>query len=985
MKKIHIIACLILLLLGVPHLSTAGTLSSDLGALSQTDTSDEPIPVLILLPAQKNTITLKEELVSLYATRAERHYHGMIHLQQKAAIDQKDMLNELRQMETAGLAANIKSHWIINAVTANIAVSELEKLASRKDLLEVRSIPEAVGIVPPDQSYHKSDFLKTADSMEWNIKAIGADSAWSLGYTGAGRLVCSFDTGVKGVHPALINGWKGHDGDSAAAWFDPIYGESFPHYIADAGNYPWHGTHTMGTMVGIDNATGDTIGVAPEAKWIAAGVIDVPGASIIDAFEWAADPDGDPNTIGDVPDVINHSWGISNDDFGCNDYFWAMIDNTEALGIVNIFAAGNDGAAESISNPANRPECFAVGALDSITSTDTLIADFSSLGPSDCDGTTIKPDVVAPGVAIRSSYYIIDYYVAGGTSMASPHVAGAVALLRQASPDATVDEIKQALKDGCIPLGVSSPNDTMGYGLINIPAAIEALTPISTSDLWVAGFNHGNPDPGASVSIPVYVTNKGTQLTDVYGIISGGTGKITYSAEDDSLYFGTVGPFADIGGHIDFAFQVVDTVTPGSMITLDFTLHGSGDYVKATKLYIQVGDMPEQAYYTHNTGRVQFTLSNFGQYGFSTDSFVPLGYSGFTFDGVNCLYEATFMVASDADHVSDAGRNVFPEPDNDFKVAPGGELITSAPGPYADQETVCAFDDSKAENPIGVEIRQKSFSWNTAPDDQYVILEFEITNVSGGTLNNLYAGMYLNWDPYEGIIYTTAHYSAADELGYLYYSRIGINERYRGISVINDEGTASYSIVKMRKVNGSFVWESYPETEKFSDLTSGITTDSLNGYDSLDLAHVISTGPFSLTPGQSDTAVFALVAADDLAGLKAVATNAYDKYQITLDVETVDPGVLPERFTLHQNYPNPFNPSTEIAFSLARRATVELTIYNLLGEQVTKLVNRELPAGVYKTNWNGTDGDGKSVASGVYFYRLSFDGSARTRKMLLLK
>ncbi|MBN2227003.1 MAG: S8 family serine peptidase, partial [candidate division Zixibacteria bacterium] len=540
MKKKRILSCLILILLGLSSFSTAGTLSSNLSATLKTAANGERIPVLVILPDRKDAISLKEKLVSSYATRAERHNHGMRYLQRRADDDQKGILQELHRMETAGLAAKIKSHWLINAVTAEIAASELEKLASRKDLLEVGLVPKAVGIAPPKQSDESPDLTKLAGEIEWNIKAIGADSAWRLGYTGAGRLVCSFDTGVKGIHPALINGWKGHDGDSAAAWFDPIYGESFPHYIANAGSYPWHGTHTTGTMVGIDNVTGDTIGVAPEAKWIAAGVIDVPGASIIDAFEWAADPDGDPNTISDVPDVINHSWGITNEEFGCNDYFWAMIDNSEALGIVNIFAAGNDGVAGSISNPANRPECFAVGALDSITTTDTLIANFSSLGPSDCDGTTTKPDVVAPGVAIRSSYTTIPYYSAGGTSMASPHVSGAVALLRQAAPDATVDEIKQALKDGCIPLGESSPNDTMGYGLIYIPAAIEALAPAATSDLRVAGFNHGNPDPGASASIPVYITNKGGQLTDVYGIISGGTGKVTYSADADSLYFGTV-------------------------------------------------------------------------------------------------------------------------------------------------------------------------------------------------------------------------------------------------------------------------------------------------------------------------------------------------------------------------------------------------------------------------------------------------------------
>jgi len=983
MKENRVSSCLIIFLLGLPGLLTAGTIAPDLNELVKTAAPGHRIPVLFTLE-QTITIPLKEDLISNYATRAERHYHGMMRLKQKAAADQQHIMDHLHQLEDVGLAGNIKGHWIINAITAEIAASELENLATRKELVEVRTIPDVITIIKPKPLKQASDLYLATGEIDWNIKAIGADSAWQLGYTGAGRLVCSFDTGVKGNHPALVNSWKGHDGDSAAAWFDPVYGETFPHYIADAGDYPWHGTHTMGTMVGIDNATGDTIGVAPEAQWISAGVIDVPGASIIDAFEWAADPDGDPNTISDVPDVINHSWGISNSIFGCDDYFWTMIDNTEALGIVNIFAAGNDGEIESIANPANRPECFAVGALDSITTTDTLIAAFSSLGPSDCDGLTVKPDVVVPGVAIRSSYVTIPYFVAEGTSMAAPHVAGAVVLMRQAAPDATVDEIKTALKSSCIPLGSTPPNNTFGHGLINIPAAINQLVPASAPDLWVSGFNHGNPDPGTSVNIPVYITNKGSQLTDVNGIISGGEGKVSYSSDGDSLYFGTVDQFANAGGHIDFSFQVVDTVTPGSMISLDFTLRGSGGYEKTTRLYIQVGDKPEIAYYTHNTGRVQFTLSNYGHYGFAVQSFIPLGYYGFTFDAVNYLYEATFMVTTDADHVSDAGRNIFPEPDNDFRVAPGGDLVVSEPGLYADQEVSCAFDDSKAEHPIGLEIRQNSFSWNTSPDDQYVIMEYAITNVSDSQVNNIYAGMFLNWDA--GILtYNTAWYSDPEQLGFIYYSALANNNTYRGTSVINDEGVASYTIVAMGKIDGKWVWNPYPEIEKYQALTAGITTDSLDGYDSLDLAHVISTGPFSLAPGQSDTAVFALVAADDLDGLKTTATNARNKYQITLDAELVSEDILPEQFALHQNYPNPFNPTTRISFSLARRATVELTIFNILGEKVVQLLDRELPAGVYATDWDGVNGDGNPVASGIYFYCLSFDKAAQTRKMLLLK
>ncbi|UCD18087.1 MAG: S8 family peptidase, partial [Candidatus Zixiibacteriota bacterium] len=796
------------------------------------------------------------------------------------------------------------------------------------------------------------------------------------------RLVCSFDTGIRGTHPALYNSWKGLDDDSLAAWFDPIDGEKFPHTFSV--ERFWHGTHTMGTMVGIENSIGDTIGVAPEAQWISAGVIDIPGASIIDAFEWAADPDGDPNTISDVPDVINHSWGVRNVELGCDTYFWQMIDNTEALGIVNVFAAGNDSNDVTIANPANRPGCFAVGALDSIETIDTSIAVFSSRGPSDCDGTTIKPNVVAPGVAIRSAIPGTDYDSYQGTSMAAPHVAGAVALLRQAAPDATVDEIKQALQNSCIPLGLSSPNNTFGYGLINIPSAIAALAPISNPDLRIYSYDFGSVEPGGTISAPVVIANRGGTLNDVYGKITGGAGVVTYTT--DSLDFGTVAYNDTAWSDVEFQVTVNDTVTPGSLISVDFDLHGFGGYSKAARLYIRVSQKPEIGYFTHNTGEVQFTVSNYGQYGFSTFSFLPLGYSGFTFGGINTLYEATFMVGTDATHVSDGGRNIMPEPDNDFSVAPGGNLIVSDPGARANQETSCAFNDSKAERPIGLEIHQKSYSWNTAPDNQYIILEYEIRNVSDSQVPDIYAGLYLNWDAAGYIQRNIGTYSASENMGYIFRSQTGFDSSsFRGTSVIRPDFVASHRIVGQRSVGSTFFWLPYPETDKYDALSGGIVTDTITGHDTLDLAHLLSVGPFTLLPGQSDTAVFALSAANSLSELQAVALQAKDKYLITSDIEIVETDILPDNFVLHQNYPNPFNMITTVSFSLAARSEVSLSVFNLLGKRVIDLVDRQLAAGVYQVRWDGRDGRGDPVASGIYFCRLRYGSESRTRKMILLK
>ena len=95
--------------------------------------------------------------------------------------------------------------------------------------------------------------------------------------------------------------------------------------------------------------------------------------------------------------------------------------------------------------------------------------------------------------------------------------------------------------------------------------------------------------------------------------------------------------------------------------------------------------------------------------------------------------------------------------------------------------------------------------------------------------------------------------------------------------------------------------------------------------------------------------------------------------------------VLPTEFALAQNYPNPFNPSTDINFDLPKNAHVELSVFNILGQTVTTLVSGDMPAGNHQVSWDGTDSDGGSVASGIYFYRISAGDFSSSKKMMLLK
>ncbi|MCH7873108.1 MAG: S8 family serine peptidase, partial [Planctomycetes bacterium] len=227
--------------------------------------------------------------------------------------------------------------------------------------------------------------------------------------------------------------------------------------------------------------------VAPGASGMSADAIDCGGGiqrTVDDAllsFEWMIDPDGDPSTNFDVPDVCSNSWGLLAR-FGfplCDQGFWSSLDALEAVGCVILFSAGNEGFSE-MRRPADRAtddfRTLAVGAVDAENFTFPWpIAGFSARGPTNCtpNGTpAIKPDISAPGVNVDSARPGGGYRRLSGTSMASPHVNGVVALIRQACPDLTVPEVKQVLFDSAVDLGAPGEDNTFGWGNINAEAAV---------------------------------------------------------------------------------------------------------------------------------------------------------------------------------------------------------------------------------------------------------------------------------------------------------------------------------------------------------------------------------------------------------------------------------------------------------------------------------------------------------------------------------
>lgn len=327
---------------------------------------------------------------------------------------------------------------------------------------------EEIKKLPYVKSVYDDKEVKTLD--EESNRIISADSVWiRLGVTGKGIVIGIIDTGVDYLHPALGGGFGPN--------FKVIGGYDFVNDDGDPMDDQGHGTH----VAGIAAANGGGLkGVAPDAKLMALKVLGAGGSGqtswVIAGIERALDPDKNPST-NDAVHVINLSLGGSGDP---DDPQSQAVDNATRSGVVCVVAAGNSGPGyETIGSPAGARKALTVGATDKLDA----LASFSSRGPS-TNIFRIKPDVVAPGVNINSAKLGGGDVRLSGTSMATPLVAGAAALLLERNPSWTPEVLKAALMQSAKDLGGQTDIWSQGSGRINVYRAARmgaVLTPGSVS------------------------------------------------------------------------------------------------------------------------------------------------------------------------------------------------------------------------------------------------------------------------------------------------------------------------------------------------------------------------------------------------------------------------------------------------------------------------------------------------------------------------
>ncbi|MEO0095401.1 MAG: S8 family serine peptidase [candidate division WOR-3 bacterium] len=460
-------------------------------------------------------------------------------------------------------------YWVLNGFHLEASPEVILTIAQRDDVAWITYNSE-VRLIEPVKSAEQL----SGRPIEWNILRVMADSCWNAGFTGQGVIIGLTDTGVDYNHPALAGKWAGH-------WH---VAQGLPPSTTPYDDHG-HGTHCMGTILGGDGFGPFTedIGVAPDARFVASKVLSSSGsgtwAQVIEGLQWIADLKA---TV-DIKAVSN-SWGGGN---ATDTTVFPVCRTLLSVDILPIFANGNSGpSAGSVRIPGAYSNVIGVGAT---TNAGDTVASFSSRGPSPnqvpyndpntwlrSDWNFIKPNISAPGAAVRSCIPNNQYATWDGTSMATPHVAGAVAIMCQKNPTLPPRTLYSILVDNVDRLpGVTYPNNNYGWGRLNVWKALRATpslnTPFVTLGRCIINDSGGDGvvNPGETVNFGVYGKNIGAQTAQgVHGKLSETSPYITLTI--DSSWYGNIPQNDSVIGNPYYRFVVANN-TPNNH-SVNFTL-----------------------------------------------------------------------------------------------------------------------------------------------------------------------------------------------------------------------------------------------------------------------------------------------------------------------------------------------------------------------------------------------------------------------------
>ncbi len=818
------------------------------------------------------------------------------------------------------------------------------------------------------------------------LKKIQAKLAWDLDKGSPDVVIGIVDTGIDWDHPDLAaNIWinpgeienNGLDDDNNG-YVDDYRGWDFGGLSGTPDNNPMedrpdHGTHVAGIASAVTNNETGVASIGFNSKLMAVKVSqdnirDDNGNALI-AFGYK----GIIYAVDNGAKVINCSWGGA----GYSNAAQAVIDYAVANGALVVAAAGNDNSKE-LFYPAYYNGVLSVAATD----TSDRKAGFSNYG--------INVDVSAPGVSTWSTWMNNTYTFLSGTSMASPVVAGLAALVTNHFPSYNPLQVAEQVRVNSYNIDAKNTGfeNMLGFGRINAYRALNNTNSKSVRVTGVKFYDKGDGDgifeSGERVDVEISFENYLSPTGNLNIQLESKSSLLT--VDKSSITVGSMNTLETKNNNTDkFSFTIAQT----SLVNLDANLlihFNDGSYSDYQWITITINP----TYATQNVNDIALTINSNGSLGFDDYPNNKRG-EGFKYkNGTNLMFEGALVYGTSEGSINDCARDTDAgAKDNDFKTI--RQFVIDTPGLEADQEGETIFnDDNTIGTKLGLETTLNSFSYSGEEDKNYIILRYRMQNKSGVNINNLYVGLYFDFD----IDSTDASndvisYDTVSNFGYA-FSKNKTPSTIIGASLISSDQYGFYAMNEKGDGGRAISFDGFTDSEKWATISSGLTYSQVSPGD---ISFVVSGGPYNLSPGEKATVGFVLAADTSIAKINTAIERSMIKY-FDIPSGTKEANTkLPTTFSLEQNYPNPFNPTTKIKYSIPRAEkqnnslySINLSIYDVLGKEITTLVNEKQGAGNYEVQFNA-----HGLPSGIYFYRLkaNLQGSAKSfvnvKKLVLIK
>lgn len=821
----------------------------------------------------------------------------------------------------------------------------------------------------PDYIYHTSYVPNDPSvSIQSYLSQIKAPEAWEIIKNSSNVVIAIVDAGsdlqhedladniyintkdpVNGVdddNDGFIDNNKGWDFVGASATNSKP--DNDPDVKNDANS---HGIHVSGIASAVtDNGKGiSSASFNAKLLIVKAGADDDPESIYngYQAIKYAADHDAQ---------IINCSWGGT----GGGSFGQDVIDYAFSKNCLVVAAAGNEN-----TDVPEFPAAFNhVLSVTSVNSDDTRSRFHFGY----------DVDISAPGVNIYSTFNNNKYGNLSGTSMATPVISSAAALVKARFPLMSLEQVGEQLRATSDNIDQQNPSfiGRLGKGRLNLQKAVTSVaTSVRNVNMTIVDKGGGTIPAGDTIKLFFDLKNFLSPITGLSVTLSNSSNDVVIV--NNQL---NVGDFnTDESKTLVGPFSVYIKPTTEDNKKIVFRLNYSanaGAYADFELFQITAA----VDYLNYHVNDIASTITSVGRIGYS--DFESLNGLGFNYKGNQLLYEGSLMVGYSKNgtiKLSNNTRNDNDGSDEDFvkKVRVAKVLNTTA-----DFEAKSEFDDSGNTSPLGIYIKHRHLAYKKATRSKFTMVEYEIQNKSNATIDGLYLGLFTDWDIDEGGKDVTK-FDLASRMGYAFGKSVGT--KYAGVKLLSKTGSIGYYPMSY-EISGDPIETGggFDQTEKYVSLSSGVKALSLgddkpNGYD---VMFVTSSGPYKIAANTSVKVSFALVGGDNLADLKASADTA----QIVYDNEISNEPPVASEVILKQNFPNPMTASTTIGFSIPKQGRVVLELYNLLGKRVSTLINEDMEKGYYPYELSVSELD---LKNGLYLYRLKFENFEKTLKIQVLR